>query len=106
LWPPIAPLFTDASGKLGEEIRPVIELRLFESKNLSEIGATSGTSKDPDKMRLPRALAKLRKTCSQRGVTLDADAHCRRGLGELAVSRTGGLGGDGSDNNDNSVQRS
>ena len=71
MWPPIAPLFTDASGKLGEEIRPVIELRLFESKNLSEIGATSGTSKDPDKMRLPRALAKLRKTYSQRGVTIE-----------------------------------
>ncbi len=69
-WRQIAPLLDDAMGRLGEKDRNAIVLRFFENKNLSEVGAALGTSEDAAKMRVNRALDKLRKTFSKRGVTL------------------------------------
>lgn len=97
MWPPIAPLFDDAAGNLGEEVRPVIELRLRESKSLSEIGAPLGPGRqqrsgqdahDPGS-------GEAAEDFQQKRSDADADAHRGRGLGELGVSRTGGFGGDG-----------
>ena len=47
-------------------------LRFFENKNLSEVGAALGASEDAAKMRVNRALEKLRKFFAKRGVTLTA----------------------------------
>ncbi len=69
-WPRIAPLLDDALGKLGERDRHAIVLRFFEKKTLGEVGAALGASEDAAKMRVNRALEKLRKIFSKRGVTL------------------------------------
>jgi uncharacterized protein (TIGR03435 family) len=71
-WPQIAPLLDDALGKLGEADRNAIVLRFFENKNLREVGAALGASEDVAKMRVNRALEKLRKIFTKRGVTLSA----------------------------------
>ena len=69
-WPQLAPLLDDAMGRLGEKDRNAIVLRFFENKNLSEVGAALGASEDAAKMRVNRALEKLRKFFSKRGLAL------------------------------------
>jgi len=71
-WPQIAPLLDDALGKLGDRDRNAIVLRFFENKSLAEVGAGIGASEDAAKMRVNRALEKLRKIFTKRGVTLSA----------------------------------
>ena len=68
-WRQIAPLLDDAMGRLGEKDRNAIVLRFFENKNLREVGAALGASEDAAKMRVNRALEKLRKFFTKRGVT-------------------------------------
>jgi uncharacterized protein (TIGR03435 family) len=67
-WRQIAPLLDDAMGRLGEKDRNAIVLRFFENKNMSEVGAALGASEDAAKMRVNRALEKLRKIFAKRGV--------------------------------------
>ena len=71
-WPQIAPLLDEALGKLGEADRNALVLRVFENKSLAEVGAALGASEDAAKMRVNRALEKLRKIFSKRGVALSA----------------------------------
>ncbi|MGD0744346.1 MAG: TIGR03435 family protein [Verrucomicrobiota bacterium] len=70
VWPRISPLLDDAMGRLGEKDRNAIVLRYFENKSLSEVGLALGASEDAAKMRVNRALEKLRKSFTKRGVTL------------------------------------
>jgi uncharacterized protein (TIGR03435 family) len=69
-WPQIAPWLEQAVGGLGEKDRNAIVLRYFERKSLSEVGRAFGTSEDAAKMRVNRALEKLRKFFTKRGITL------------------------------------
>ncbi len=72
VWPQIAPLLDGALEKLGERDRNAIVLRFFENKNLREVGTALGATEDAAKMRVNRALEKLRKIFTKRGVTLSA----------------------------------
>jgi RNA polymerase sigma factor (sigma-70 family) len=72
MWRQIAPILDDAISKLGVKDRDAIVLRYFENKSLGEVGAAMGASEDAAKMRVNRALEKLRKIFSKRGVTLSA----------------------------------
>jgi uncharacterized protein (TIGR03435 family) len=67
-WAQIAPLLEDAMAKLAARDRDAIVLRYFENKTLREVGAKLGASEDAAKMRLNRALEKLRKMFAQQGV--------------------------------------
>jgi len=67
-WMQIAPLLEDAMARLGTRDRDAIVLRFFENKNLREVGAAIGTSEDAAKVRVNRALEKLRKMFAKRGV--------------------------------------
>lgn len=67
-WKQIAPLLEDAMTRLGTRDRDAIVLRFFENKNLREVGAAIGTSEDGAKMRVSRALEKLRKIFARQGV--------------------------------------
>ena len=71
-WLQIAPLLEDAMARLGEKDRNAVVLRFFENKNLREVGAALGASEDAAKMRVNRALEKLRKIFAKRGVALSA----------------------------------
>ena len=74
VWPQIAPLLDEALDRLGERARHAVVLRFFENKNLREVGAALGASEDAAKMRVNRALEKLRKMFAKRGMTLTAAA--------------------------------
>jgi uncharacterized protein (TIGR03435 family) len=74
VWPQIAPLLDEALDRLGERDRHAVVLRFFENKNLREVGAALGASEDAAKMRVNRALEKLRKMFAKRGMTLTAAA--------------------------------
>ena len=70
VWPQIAPLLDAAMARLGEKDRNAIVLRFFENKSLGEVGRALGASEDAAKMRVNRALEKLRKFFTKRGVAL------------------------------------
>ena len=73
-WTRIAPVLDDALARLGARDRDAIVLRFFENKSLREVGAALGASEDAAKMRVNRALEKLRKTFAKRGATFSVAA--------------------------------
>lgn len=73
-WPQVGPLLDDAMAQLSEKDRNAIVLRFFEGKPLKEVGAALGASEDAAKMRVNRALDKLRDIFLKRGITLPAAA--------------------------------
>lgn len=70
----LAPLLDDALGQLGAKDHDAVMLRFLEGKSLSEVGQALGGSEDAAKMRVSRALEKLRRFFAKRGVTLSAAA--------------------------------
>ncbi len=69
IWPRIAPLLDDAVAGLREKDRQAIVLRFYEGRNLREVGLALGTSEDAAEKRVSRALEKLRKFFTKRGVS-------------------------------------
>jgi RNA polymerase sigma factor (sigma-70 family) len=67
-WTHIAPLLDGALEQLGRKDHDALVLRFFENKNFAEVGAALGASEDAAKMRVSRALEKLRKFFTKRGV--------------------------------------
>ena len=67
-WTQIAPLLDRAMEQLGQKDHDALVLRFFENKNLAEVGAALGASEDSARMRVNRALEKLRKIFTKRGV--------------------------------------
>ena len=73
-WAQLAPLLESALNQLGEKDHNAVVLRFLEGKSLSEVGQALGGSEDASKMRVSRALEKLRRFFTKRGVTLSAAA--------------------------------
>ncbi|HEY5296787.1 MAG TPA: TIGR03435 family protein [Verrucomicrobiae bacterium] len=71
-WEQIAPFLDEAVAALGERDRNAVLLRFFENKSLGEIGAALGMNEDATRKRIARALEKLRKIFTKRGVSLAA----------------------------------
>jgi RNA polymerase sigma factor (sigma-70 family) len=69
-WQQIAPLLDDAMGRLAEKDRNAVVLRFFDGKSLDEVGVALGVSEDAARMRVTRALQKLRRIFAKRSVTL------------------------------------
>jgi hypothetical protein len=72
VWRQIAPLLEDALGQLGDKDRNAVVLRFFNDQSLAEVGAALGVSEDAAKMRVNRAVEKLRVFLSRRGVATSA----------------------------------
>jgi uncharacterized protein (TIGR03435 family) len=68
-WNQIAPLLDGAMEQLGQKDHDALVLRFFENKTFAEVGANLGASEDAAKMRVNRALEKLRKFFTKRGVS-------------------------------------
>src|ERR1039457_374532 len=68
-WNQIAPLLDGALGQLGQKDHDAVVLRFFEGRNFAEVGAALGASEDAAKMRVNRALEKLHRYFSKRGVS-------------------------------------
>src|SRR5208283_1281835 len=73
-WARVGPLLDEAMSHLNEKDRNAIVLRFFEGKPLKEGGDALGASEDAAKMRVSRALDKLREIFLQRGITLPSAA--------------------------------
>lgn len=73
-WQQIAPLLEDAMGHLTEKDRNIIVLRFFDSRSLRQVGEALGVNEDAAKMRVLRALDKLRKWFGKRGINLTSVA--------------------------------
>jgi RNA polymerase sigma factor (sigma-70 family) len=69
-WTQISPLLDTALARLGKTDHDAIVLRFFEGKNFNEVGAALGASEDAAKKRVARAVEKLRKFFTKRGITL------------------------------------
>jgi RNA polymerase sigma factor (sigma-70 family) len=69
VWPRIAPLLDTAVANLREKDRQVIVLRFYEGRNLREVGLALGASEDAAEKRVSRALEKLRKFFTKKGVS-------------------------------------
>ncbi len=68
-WNEISPLLDGAMGQLGQKDHDALVLRFFEGRNYREVGAALGTGEDAAKMRVNRALEKLRKFFTKRGIS-------------------------------------
>jgi RNA polymerase sigma factor (sigma-70 family) len=71
-WTQIEPLLEGAMAQLEEKDHDALVLRFFESRSFKEVSAAMGTSEAGAKMRVSRALEKLRSIFTKRGVTLSA----------------------------------
>lgn len=71
-WKQIAPLLETAMDTLNEPDRNAVLLRFFEDRTLAEVGAALGLSEDGARLRVNRALEKLRGKLVKQGVTLSA----------------------------------
>ena len=69
-WEQIAPLLEDAMGHLKEADRDAIVLRFFENKTPQEVAATLKLNEVTARKRVSRALDKLRKFFTKRGVVV------------------------------------
>ena len=64
----VAPLLDETIDRLGEEDRVAIVLRFFEQKDYHAVGRHLNTSEDAARMRVNRAVDKLRDLLAQRGI--------------------------------------
>src|SRR5262249_31123440 len=80
-WDKLRPLLDGAMHSLKEADREAILLRYFEKRPLAEIGARIGLNENAARMRIDRALEKLRTHLARRGVTTTGAA--------LSVALTG-----------------
>jgi RNA polymerase sigma factor (sigma-70 family) len=74
VWQQLEPHLEAAMGKLGATDRNAVVLRFFERRSLAEVGAALGVGTDAAQKRVARALEKLRRQFSQKGITLSAAA--------------------------------
>src|ERR1035437_5045988 len=68
-WEQMSPLLDEALATLGETDRQAVLLRFFENKSLAEVGSHLGTGEDTARKRVARALEKLHRYFSKRGVS-------------------------------------
>ena len=71
-WEKVRPALDDAMHELREDDREAILLRYFENLPFAEIGGKFGLNENAARMRVERALEKLRGILSERGVTTTA----------------------------------
>lgn len=81
-WNEIAPVLDEALNELNDGERQVILLRFFEQKTMRDLGLALGISEDAAKMRVSRAMDRLRTLFGERGLACGAAA-----LGTLLTER-------------------
>ena len=69
LWGRMAPVLDEALGQLPAADRDALVLRYLEGRDLREVGGLTGLSENSARMRVSRALEKLRGVLQRRGIT-------------------------------------
>ena len=83
LWQELTPHLDEALNELDDVERQAVLLRFFQSKSMREIGQSFGVSEDAAKMRVSRALERLRTQLVPRGVACSVAV-----LGTLVAERS------------------
>ncbi|MGA2747466.1 MAG: sigma-70 family RNA polymerase sigma factor [Verrucomicrobiota bacterium] len=73
-WERLRPLLDDAMHELAEQDRLAVLLRFFKNKSLSEVGLELGLTENTARMRVERALEKLRLALARKSVGSTAAA--------------------------------
>ena len=69
-WVQIQPMLEPAMAQLGQKDHDAVVLRFFQGRSFKDVSLALGTSEAGAKMRVNRALEKLRKIFSKRGLTV------------------------------------
>jgi RNA polymerase sigma factor (sigma-70 family) len=69
VWAQLEPLLDEAMASLGKTDRVVLALRFFENQTAAEIGHALKLNEEAAKKRISRALAKLQKYFTKRGIS-------------------------------------
>jgi RNA polymerase sigma factor (sigma-70 family) len=72
VWPKIAPVLDEAMGTLGTADRDAVVLRFFEGRSFAEIANALRITEPAAKMRVARALEKLRAFLAREQITVPA----------------------------------
>jgi RNA polymerase sigma factor (sigma-70 family) len=92
VWEKIAPLVDEAMSSLGAGERDAVVLRFFEDRSFAEVAGALGTTEAAAKMRVGRALEKLRHSFLRQGMAVSAvvlsAAFTAHGAGSLPVGLT------------------
>ncbi len=73
-WEHLRPVLDDAMHELNQSDRVAVLLRFFENKSLREVGLELGLTENAARMRVERAVEKLRLGLARKGVTSSAAA--------------------------------
>ena len=71
-WPQLAPLLDEALAQLGTKDRDAVMLRFFKTHSVRDVATALNVNESAAQRRLLRAVEKLRKFFTKRGVTLSA----------------------------------
>ena len=92
-WDQLSPVLDDAMGRLAAKDRDAVLLRYFERKDLRAVGDALGTSEEAARKRVGRALERLRRYLTGRGVTLSATTLATALTGSAVQSAPAALAG-------------
>ena len=73
-WDAVRPVLDEAMNRLDKTDREAVLLRFFKEESFAEVGAQIGLGENAARMRVRRALGKLRVLLARRGVTSSAAA--------------------------------
>lgn len=85
-WEPVRPILDWAICELGEEDRSVVSLRFLEGMSYGDIAERIGASEDASRMRVNRALERLRRLLVSKGVRSTGVALCGALSAQVALS--------------------
>ncbi len=90
-WDRLRPVLDAAMRELNERDREAVLLRFFEGRGFAEVGARLNLTENAARMRVDRALDKLRMRLSEHGVTSTAAALAMALAGQAVVAAPAGL---------------
>ena len=73
-WTRLRPVLEDAMHELDEKDRHALLLRFFQNRSLKEVGAVLNLTDNAARMRVERALDKLREKLARHGISTTAEA--------------------------------
>jgi RNA polymerase sigma factor (sigma-70 family) len=90
-WERLRPVLDEVMLTLEERDREAILLRFFQARRLAEVGQRLGLSEDAARMRIERALEKLRTLLARRGIGSTTAALSAALANQVAVAAPAGL---------------
>lgn len=90
-WKRLRPVIDDALDRLSDDDRQAVLLRFFEAKSFADVGAKLRLTENTARMRVERALDKLRTLLERRGVTSTTAALAVALANEAVVAAPAGL---------------